>query len=385
MPLETIPDSSPPKVEGTWLVSGGLGKLGRLVVERLAELGAGALALLSRRQPDDEELAWLAGLREKGVVGLWTADLTDLQELEGALEQIRSHQGPLRGVVHCAGLLDDGVLTEQTWERFLPVLAPKLEGAWNLHLTTRQDPLEAFFLFSSVAATLGSAGQANYSAANAFLEALAEARQAEGLPALAIGWGPGRSAWVPDSAPNTARRLERQGLGFLPPQEGLGLFQSLLGRGGRVLALRWTSRPSAPGWAGSCAPWPSSSPLRRRAGALLHLEPETLVRLHASRIWASLRRIWTRDPLRDYGLDSLMALELRKALSELWSGTCRPPWPSTSPPGRAGSLPEGARGPAFGFRWAPPGYEPGPPALPKSNPRRTHRGDRDRLPLSGGG
>jgi acyl transferase domain-containing protein/acyl carrier protein len=307
-------------VEGTWLVSGGLGKLGRLVVERLAELGAGALALLSRRQPDDEELAWLAGLREKGVVGLWTADLTDLQELEGALEQIRSHQGPLRGVVHCAGLLDDGVLTEQTWERFLPVLAPKLEGAWNLHLTTRQDPLEAFFLFSSVAATLGSAGQANYSAANAFLEALAEARQAEGLPALAIGWGPWTVGMGAGLRPEHRERLERQGLGFLPPQEGLGLFQSLLGRGGRVLALRvdfealrpWVGRELRPLLAellphSGDEPEPSPS----------ILEPETLVRLHASRILGlPPADLDPRRPLRDYGLDSLMALELRKALSE---------------------------------------------------------------------
>jgi len=317
--LDALPESAPPPLAGPWLVSGGLGNLGRLVAERLAARGAQALALLSRRQPHDEELAWLEGLREKGVeVGLWSADLTDPGAVEEAVQQIRSRLGPLRGVVHCAGLLDDGVLTEQTWERFLPVLAPKLEGAWNLHRSTRQDPLEAFVLFSSVAATLGSAGQANYSAANAFLEALAESRRAAGLPALAIGWGPWTVGMGAELRPEHRERLVRQGLGFLEPREGLDLFESLLGRSGRVLALKvdfealrpWVGRELRPLLA-ECLPLSGKEPEPSIQ------DPEKLVRLHASRILGlSPETLDPRRPLRDYGLDSLMALELRKELGQ---------------------------------------------------------------------
>src|SRR5439155_24505930 len=101
------------------------------------------------------------------------ADVAEAEEVARLLRQIATTLPPLRGIVHAAGVLDDGVLVNQTWERFAEVLAPKARGAWNLHLQTRDLPLEFFVLFSSSAALLGSPGQGNYAAANAFLDGLA--------------------------------------------------------------------------------------------------------------------------------------------------------------------------------------------------------------------
>ncbi len=96
---------------------------------------------------------------------------------------------PLRGIIHAAGILNDGILQQQTWERFEKVLAPKAQGAWNLHVLTRNCPLDFFIMFSSVASLLGSPGQANYAAANGFIDALAHTRSQMGGGALSINWG----------------------------------------------------------------------------------------------------------------------------------------------------------------------------------------------------
>ncbi|NJO93485.1 MAG: KR domain-containing protein [Hydrococcus sp. RM1_1_31] len=109
----------------------------------------------------------------------------------------------LRGIIHAAGILDDGVLMQQNWERFEKVLTPKIQGAWNLHLATQNYSLDFFVLFSSAASLIGSAGQANYCAANAFLDAFAHYRQGLGLPALSINWG----AW---SNVGMAAKLEQK-------------------------------------------------------------------------------------------------------------------------------------------------------------------------------
>src|SRR5207253_10946615 len=123
----------------------------------------------------------LEGWRAEGVeVALAKADVTRLDQVRRALKQTAI---PLRGVVHAAGVLDDGVLVQLDRERFARALAPKVQGAWNLHLATRDAPLDFFVLFSSVACVFGSPGQANYAAGTAFLDALAHARRRLGLPA----------------------------------------------------------------------------------------------------------------------------------------------------------------------------------------------------------
>jgi aryl carrier-like protein len=127
---------------------------------------------------------------------------------------------PLKGVVHAAGILDDHILLQMTPASLAAVMAPKLHGAWNLHAATLDTQLDFFVLFSSAASIFGPAGQANYAAANAFLDALAHHRRALHLPALSINWGPWAEIGLASSE-GRGGSLERQGFGFIKPQQGL--------------------------------------------------------------------------------------------------------------------------------------------------------------------
>jgi myxalamid-type polyketide synthase MxaB len=141
------------------------------------------------------------------------------------LTEIEQEWPPLRGIIHAAGVLDDGVLQKQGWERFAQVLAPKVAGAWSLHRLTKGSPLDFFVAFSSVASLLGSAGQGNYSAANAFLDQLAHYRQALGLPGLSIDWGPWAGIGLAARMPEGKQPSEMR---FLAPEQGLAVLEALL-------------------------------------------------------------------------------------------------------------------------------------------------------------
>src|SRR6185503_16441592 len=128
---------------------------------------------------------------------------------------------PLRGVVHAAGVLDDGVLLQQDDRRFAAVLAPKVAAAWDLHVLTRDVALDQFVLFSSAAALLGSPGQGNHAAANAFLDALAHRRRAEGRAATSVNWGAWRDVGMAAAQENRGDRMAAHGLLGLTTPEGL--------------------------------------------------------------------------------------------------------------------------------------------------------------------
>ncbi|MFF4291880.1 SDR family NAD(P)-dependent oxidoreductase, partial [Streptomyces sp. NPDC001633] len=182
---------APWRPSGTVLVTGATGALGTAVARLLASEGADHLLLVSRRGPDAPGAAELA--RELMAAGtavtLAALDIADRSALAELLDSVpREH--PLTAVVHLAGVLDDGVLDGLTPDRFARVLAPKTDAARHLHELTADRDLSAFVLFSSLTATVGGAGQANYAAANAFLDALAEHRHALGLPATSVAWGP---------------------------------------------------------------------------------------------------------------------------------------------------------------------------------------------------
>ena len=218
------------RADRTYLVTGGMGGIGILVAEWLAEHGAGAIVLNGRRPPDAAAETAVTALRERGAdVRVELADVTDAAAVGAMLERIDATLPPLGGVIHSVGALSDAALTNQTWERFEQVLWPKMLGAWQLHQATLNRDLDMFVLFSSGAGVLGSPGQANHSAANAFLDQLAAHRRALGLPGQSIAWG----AWAEVGEAAEARerieaRLAIRGSNWFTPEQGMRAFDAMV-------------------------------------------------------------------------------------------------------------------------------------------------------------
>ncbi len=325
--------------ECTVLITGGLGALGLHVARWLIRQGVNHLLLTGRRGMNTPGAAvLLAELEALGArVTVAAVDVTDRAALASALAAVPKDL-PLRGVVHAAGVLDDGVLTEQSEARFAQVLAPKVAGAWNLHELTAGSGLEFFLMFSSIASLWGSPGQSSYAAANAFLDALASYRQSQGLPGQSLAWG----AWSEEgmaaalAAPQQTR-FARQGIKWISPVEGITLLDLAMSRpephlGVVPLDLRELSL----GFGSSVPPlWRSlvRMPPARPAGAvegawalrMATLPPERREEDVRSMVQAEVAKVLSLGapsgvpfdcPLKDLGLDSLMALELRNALSQ---------------------------------------------------------------------
>ena len=176
--------------DGAYLVTGGLGGLGLCTAQWLIGQGARHIVLMSRNRPSADVRITLERIRAHGInLTVHQADVTESQQVAHVLDEIRAGGMPLRGVFHAAGVLDDGILLNQSAERLLSVMAAKVDGSWILHELTIDQPLDFFVLYSSIASLLGSAGQGSHVAGNAFLDALAHSRRTEGLPATTINWG----------------------------------------------------------------------------------------------------------------------------------------------------------------------------------------------------
>ncbi|WP_344318801.1 type I polyketide synthase, partial [Streptomyces yatensis] len=228
------PDPSAPGTvwggDGTVLVTGGLGGLGALVARHLVTAhGVRHLVLAGRRGADTEGAdALVAELTGQGArVTAAACDVSDRAAVAALLAAIPAEH-PLTGVVHAAGVLDDGLIGAQTPDRLDTVFRPKLDGAWHLHELTRGHGLTAFVMFSSVFGVLGNAGQAGYTAANAFLDALARRRAAEGLAGLSIGWGlwPRSGGMSAGLSAAQLRRIAAAGLPTLTVDQGLACFDT---------------------------------------------------------------------------------------------------------------------------------------------------------------
>ena len=231
-----------PACSGTELVSGGLGGIAlRLCADRVRR-GCRHLLLLARRQPAAEEAALLEDLRQQGcTVRLALADVSDSSALRHAVDSALKDMPPLKRIWHLAGTLDDDRLLRLDASRFKRVLAPKAEGAWNLHRLSLDHQLEAFVLFSSTASFLGPMGMGNYAAANAFLDELALYRRHLGLPALSINWGAFRDAGMAVRQADL-RTLSRLGIHTVAPEEGFAVMERLLSRDecrAAVLHMDW--------------------------------------------------------------------------------------------------------------------------------------------------
>ncbi|MGW7007939.1 type I polyketide synthase, partial [Streptomyces sp. NPDC054933] len=222
---------------GTVLVTGGTGALGAHVARWLVGNGAEHVVLTSRRGADAPGAAELeAELVASGAqVTIAACDAADREALARLLDSIPAEH-PLTAVVHAAGVLDDGVLDALTPERFESVLRAKADSALNLHELTRELDLSAFVLFSSISATLGAAGQSNYAAANAYLDALAEQRRADGLVATSVAWGPWADGGMAADE-SLERRMRREGMPPMAHELAIRALQQALDLGDATVTV----------------------------------------------------------------------------------------------------------------------------------------------------
>ncbi|WP_269324382.1 type I polyketide synthase [Chondromyces apiculatus] len=328
--------TGPFRGDATYLITGGLGGIGLRVAQWMVQQGVRHLVLVGRSAPSPAAEEALASMRHEGAeVVIERADVAYRDQLAAVFTRFRAAMPPLAGVFHAAAVLDDGILLQLDGERLRRVMAPKVDGAWNLHTLTAGEQLDLFVLFSSAASLLGSPGQANYSAANAFLDALAHHRRAQGLPGLSINWGPWAEIGL--AAAHTARgeRLSYRGVGSVTPEQGIqvlsGLLASPLAQVG-VLPLnlrQWRQYyPKAASWpvferlgaeAGGQAVGTLPNTLLVTLAAAPARERVSLLEAHLqTQIAQVLRvpseRIERETPLSTLGFDSLMGVELRNRI-----------------------------------------------------------------------
>ena len=218
---------SPITKNATYLITGGLGGLGIKTAEWLVEHGAGRILLLGRSIPEPipEPLRQLLQQADTDIE-LLSCDVTDFEQLRRAIE-IANSNGLLRGIVHAAGVLHDGMLRQLKWSDMFKVLGPKVLGAQHLHQLTMGLSLDFFVLYSSAASLIGSAGQASHVSANAYLDSLAHHRRCLGLPAQTINWGPWSEVGSAASE-KTRSHLELHGIGIINPDAGLAALDRIM-------------------------------------------------------------------------------------------------------------------------------------------------------------
>ncbi|TGO03759.1 hypothetical protein PN36_00390 [Candidatus Thiomargarita nelsonii] len=333
-----IIQAMPLDADNTYLITGGLGALGLIFAQWMAARGAQHLALIGRSNASHarEILDQLA--RNGTKVRVFQADVSCQVEMAKVLESIKISMPPLRGIVHAAGILDDGVLVQQNWERFMRVMAPKVVGTWHLHTLTQDLPLDFFVCFSSSSTLMGATGQGNYVAANTFMDALAHHRRARGLPSLSINWGVWADAGMAANLGSyDQNRFAEYGIGKIATKQGLQVFGELLEQNAvqvGVMQVNWskllqqfspnneppllselvnqihqveeTEQQPARQLEELRLQFKKASPDERIARLTAYLQTQV-----ANALRLNTAQLDVQQPLNNIGVDSLMAVELR--------------------------------------------------------------------------
>jgi acyl transferase domain-containing protein/SAM-dependent methyltransferase/acyl carrier protein len=318
--------------DAAYLITGGLGGFGLAVADRLVRRGARQIALAGRGDPSPSALAAVDVMRQRGAeVRICKADITDREQAREVIANVQRSMGPLRGIIHAAMVLDDTPIERMTEERMAKAMAPKIMGAWNLHKLTTDAPLDFFVLFSSFVSVVGNPGQANYAAGNAFLDALAHYRRIRGLPALSVNWGALQDVGHVANSPETLQRFDRLGVKAMPIAEALDALDELMASNTAQIAVArmewkdflrsaWSRVPARfADFAGEAGREDRQSTMSSRVQEILEADESALPSLLESYVQEILARamrtspaqIDPQQPLRNLGLDSLIAVEVR--------------------------------------------------------------------------
>jgi 1-acyl-sn-glycerol-3-phosphate acyltransferase len=339
VPIESSAELRPLfRDDATYLIAGGRGGVGLALAAWSVERGARRLVLMSRSATAADRDPAIAAMRQRGTeIVLANGDVTNPADVERVIAAADTPAAPLKGVFHAAMVMDDCGFPEIDERRLATVLAPKIEGGWNLHRATRSRTLDHFVLFSSITSVYGNARQGSYAAANAFLDALAAHRHGEGLPALAINFGVFSGVGYVAERQELTAFLERQGQSGLPVERAFEAMARLLQRGVVHAAVSRTDWRAWADWNPVAGGSPKFSLVVRAHAAhdaappresgraldrlLAYAGPERraetmrhLSRSVAKILGAAPDRVDAAVPLTEMGMDSLMAVELATVL-----------------------------------------------------------------------
>jgi malonyl CoA-acyl carrier protein transacylase len=327
------------KPDSTYLITGGLGALGLRVTRWLVERGARHLVLIGRRSPSAEVQEVLTSMEQAGTqILVARADVSSEEDMARVMAQMQTSMPPLRGIVHAAGVVGYQPMKDIDLDTFKSVLRPKVAGAWILHRLTQEMTLDFFVSFSSIASVWGSQGQAHYGAANYFLDTLTHYRRSLGLPATSVNWGPWSGGGM---AVNEFQAfMTKMGVKAFEPEQGIAALEYLLGtdcgsvtvanvdwtlfkdiyeaRGARSLLEKIEVQPrqeiaKETGQQSQILQQLAAAPVSERSSLLVsHLQAEVaeILKLESSQLPQPHQGFF------DMGMDSLMAIELKKRLED---------------------------------------------------------------------